>query len=178
MWQLHRNSVSCMIAANRRMPVARCRRYTDDQLRTALKESRSIFEMLPKLGLSKSGGNHRLVKLRVAKLGLDTSHLLGRYHMKGKHHDWAPKRPFKDILVENSDYTGSTHLKRRLLKEGLLKNECQICGQPPVWNGRPLVLILDHVNGHREDNRIGNLRIICRHCDSQLDTFAGRNSRR
>jgi hypothetical protein len=44
-----------------------------------------------------------------------------------------------------------------------------------VWNGRPLPLILDHVNSNRFDNRIANLRFLCANCDSQLSTRGGRN---
>lgn len=61
---------------------------------------------------------------------------------------------------------------------GLIKNICSVCGQLPEWNGKPLVLQLDHINGIFDDNRLENLRIICGHCHSQTDTFAGRNKKR
>ncbi len=38
-------------------------------------------------------------------------------------------------------------------------------------------LILDHVNGISNDNRIENLRIVCPNCNATLDTHCGRNSR-
>jgi len=43
------------------------------------------------------------------------------------------------------------------------------------WNGAPLPLILDHVNGARHDNRPNNLRYLCPNCDAQLETRGGRN---
>ena len=43
------------------------------------------------------------------------------------------------------------------------------------WNGLPLVLVLDHVNGDPEDNRRENLRLVCPNCDSQLPTYKARN---
>ena len=79
------------------------------------------------------------------------------------------KIPLSEILVENSTYS-RTHLKRRLLEENLIENKCDICGQLPEWNGKPLTLQLDHINGVSDDNRIENLRIICGHCHSQLPT--------
>jgi predicted amidophosphoribosyltransferase len=36
-------------------------------------------------------------------------------------------------------------------------------------------LILDHINGIHNDNRIENLRIVCPNCNAGLDTFAGKN---
>ena len=39
-------------------------------------------------------------------------------------------------------------------------------------------LILDHVNGVADDNRLFNLRIVCPNCNATLDTHCGRNLRR
>ena len=85
--------------------------------------------------------------------------------------------PLQTILVENCSFN-RTHLKNKLLKSGLLKNECYICGQFPVWNNKPLSLQLDHINGISNDNRIENLRILCPHCHSQTANFAGKNKSR
>jgi hypothetical protein len=127
------------------------------------------------LGLSPTGANYKGVQANFSRLGLDTSHFTGQGHLKNKHHSWTPSRPLADILIENSTYLGTTHLKARLLREGLLANCCAECGSPPLWRGRPLVLILDHKNGNRSDNRIENLRLLCPNCNSQQATFAGKN---
>ena len=54
-------------------------------------------------------------------------------------------------------------------------NTCAICHRPNEWEGRPLVLILDHTNGDSTNNNRGNLRLICPNCNSQTSTFSGRN---
>lgn len=68
-------------------------------------------------------------------------------------------------------HINSSGLKKRLLDEGLKTNQCEDCGQLPFWNGKPLVLHLDHVNGDNTDNRLANLRILCPHCHSQTSTY-------
>src|ERR671918_632900 len=44
-----------------------------------------------------------------------------------------------------------------------------------LWRGRRMGLILDHINGVRDDNRLENLRIVCPNCAATLDTHCGRN---
>lgn len=55
---------------------------------------------------------------------------------------------------------------------------CNSCGQKPFWNGKPLTLTLEHKNGVFNDHRLENLEILCGHCHSQTDTFAGRSGDR
>ena len=44
-----------------------------------------------------------------------------------------------------------------------------------MWNGKELVLILDHINGKNRDDRLDNLRWVCPNCNAQLETFGTRN---
>lgn len=60
--------------------------------------------------------------------------------------------------------------KEKLFKDKLLENKCTICGQKPVYMGKPLNLLLNHINGLYKDNRIENLRILCPCCLSQTET--------
>ncbi|MSO41100.1 MAG: hypothetical protein EXQ70_04275 [Solirubrobacterales bacterium] len=52
-----------------------------------------------------------------------------------------------------------------------------MCGQGEVWRGSRIGLILDHVNGVRDDNRLENLRIVCPNCAATLETHCGRRNR-
>lgn len=67
-------------------------------------------------------------------------------------------------------------LKQRLLKEGIKQNCCEICGISD-WNGLPVVMHLDHMDGDNTNHVLSNLRIVCPNCHSQPDTYAGRNKK-
>lgn len=153
----------------------RRRRYTDEQLAAAVRESYSYRRVLVRLGLSPTGANYQGIQRRCQALGFDTSHFTGKAHLRGKTHDWGRRRPLAEVLVRGSDYLNTSRIKRRLIKADLLANCCALCGLPPVWQGQPLVLVLDHINGIRDDHRIENLRLLCPNCNSQQKTFAGRN---
>jgi transposase-like protein len=84
-------------------------------------------------------------------------------------------KPLEEVLVEGSTYSRST-LKRRLYEAGLKRRRCELCGQGELWQEKRIGLILDHVNGVRDDNRISNLRIVCPNCAATLDTHCGRKN--
>jgi 5-methylcytosine-specific restriction endonuclease McrA len=67
--------------------------------------------------------------------------------------------------------------KLRLLRDGILKNQCSRCGIGD-WRGKPLGIHIDHINGEKNDWRLENLRMLCPNCHSQTPTFGGRNLRR
>lgn len=52
---------------------------------------------------------------------------------------------------------------------------CAICLTLPIWNGQPLTLVLDHVNGDSSDDSPENVRLVCPNCDSQLPTYKSKN---
>jgi hypothetical protein len=84
------------------------------------------------------------------------------------------KIPIEDLLVVGRHRTGRSHLKERLLGEGLKVNHCEQCGLTE-WRNRPLSMALHHVNGDGKDNRLANLELLCPNCHAQTENFAGRN---
>lgn len=54
-------------------------------------------------------------------------------------------------------------------------HKCAICGMPDHWQNKPLVFVLDHIDGNADNNARDNLRLICPNCDSQLPTFKSKN---
>lgn len=151
-------------------------RYTERQARDAVATSLSYSEVLRKLGLRAAGGNHRLLRRYVDEI----------WQIPTEHFDPARARltgfvgrgptPLEQVLVEGSGYHRGT-LKRRPFECGLKARECELCGQDESWHGRTLSLILDHINGVPDDNRLENLRIVCPNCAATLDTHCGRKNR-
>lgn len=154
------------------------RKWTDETLIEAVKRSTSVNGVFKYLGLRVGGGSHQIIKERIKALKLDTTHFTGQAWSKGMTLKGHPVHPLDEILIINSTYQNTVHLKTRLLKESRIINKCAECGCEPVWRGKQLVLRLDHINGKRNDNRIENLRLLCPNCDSQQPTFCGRNIRK
>lgn len=154
------------------------RKYTEEEFINAFNQSITFRELLSKLGLRQCGGNYRTIKSYIKKLQLDMSHFMGQAHMKNKTHNNLPLKPLKEILIDGCQYN-TTKLKKRLLDAGFLEKKCYMegCFITELWNSKPIVLRLDHINGKYDDNRIENLRLLCPNCDSQTDTYCGKNKR-
>ena len=94
------------------------KKFTDEELRKAVKENHSIAGVLRQLKLKPyGGGNYKTIHRKVAELDLETSHWRGQGHLKGETHNWTKSIPLEKILVENSTYTNIAYLKKRLVKD-------------------------------------------------------------
>jgi HNH endonuclease len=148
-------------------------RYSEEEARAAVAAARSYFDAMVRLGVRPAGGNYATLKKYLALWGISTDHF-----------DWGgarpPRReaiPLDEVLVEGSTYERK-RLKRRLVEAGLKEPRCEMCGQGETWRGLRMGLVLDHVNGVWNDNRLENLRFLCPNCNATLDTHCGRKNRR
>ncbi len=144
------------------------RKWSDSQLREAVRKSVSYSQILREIGLSTSPGNFKTIQKYITALGIDISHLKGKGHGTSK---LKNARELHEYLVEGGPQIGSSILKKKLLRANVLKSECDECGNTGSWNGKPLCLQLDHKDGNPSNNSITNLRILCPNCHSQTDTF-------
>lgn len=147
-----------------------------EELQELFDTTNSLSAILRAVGLSETcPHNRKLLKKRLEDELDGTKHELNK----------TTTNPFYngvDHLLNDDDYfcigdkrRSGTHIRTRLLKYKDWKDECSECKIPSVWNGKPLSLQVDHINGNPFDNTLTNLRFLCPNCHSQTDTFGSKN---
>lgn len=151
--------------------------WTEKELKDAVRSSVSVRQVIKKLRLIPAGGNYKQVKRYIELYHIPTNHFTGRSWNKGMRGIGSPRKKLSEILVLESDFQ-SYKLKKRLLRAGIKKEACELCG----WSKRSvdgrIPVELDHVNGNRMDNRLENLRIVCPNCHSLQLTHRSLNRKK
>ena len=140
--------------------------YSNEEFIEIVKSSTSYAECMRKLGYkSISNDSVKVLKRRINELNLSTEHFINAIH--------NIKRTNDNVFCKDS--TADQKTLRKFYQRIVPQTKCTICSQELFWNNKPLVLILDHINGNNRDNRLENLRWVCPNCNSQLDTTNARN---
>ena len=150
-----------------------------EEFKKLIATSKNKSHALQRLGLIPAGSNPITLTRRIKEEGIDCTHFeqnnrIARAKLLKRHA--FQLIPLKYVLVINSN-CHSSHLRDRLIKEGVLQNRCANCKLGAMWDNKPLTLILDHINGVHTDNRKENLRLLCPNCNSQTNTFGSKNDK-
>ena len=147
-------------------------RTSDKEFENLLKQAHTWKELALLMGYkTASGGTINTIQRRAKRLNLDTSHFTSYSQHTNKH------IPDEELFTKESNVAQTT-VRRRMLQDETVPYRCAICDLGQIWNGKPLTLRLDHINGNNRDNRRENLRWVCPNCDSQLPTYSGKNAYR
>jgi hypothetical protein len=154
------------------------RKYTPEILAQAAANSTSVAAVLRHLGLAPTGGAHAHISRMLKRHGIDTSHFTGQGWLKGRR--LPPKHPPEHYLRVHPTDSGRVNCKRlrRALVEVGRPYRCEGCDNVGEWQGAPLTLHVDHIDGDYRDCRAQNLRFLCPNCHAQTATYAGRNKNR
>ena len=151
-------------------------KHTKEILEEKIKSSESWADVCRKLNIKPNTGSQYHIRNRAKKYGIDHSHFLGQSWRRNK--NFGPKRNI-DLFLVLSDklQITSDKLKKRLIKEGIKEHRCEKCSRNE-WEGQPIPIELDHINGNNKDNKIEKLRILCPNCHAQTDTYCGKNKKK
>jgi hypothetical protein len=151
--------------------------YTRELLTEAAAASNSFAGVVRLLHLRQAGGTQAHIARRIRAFGIDTSHFTGQAHARGQR---RPRICADQLLVPRPAHSRRVpgQRLRQALRELGRPDTCAGCGIGPAWQGRPLSLEVDHVNGDWCDNRPENLRILCPNCHATTETYCGRNKGR
>lgn len=114
--------------------------------------------------------------VNCGKIFYPAKNVTGKYCSNKCQMEYQSKLKYLNYLQQPEKYEGQSNMawvKKHILKDQ--NNKCAICGCKNTWNDKPLIFILDHIDGHANNNIRSNLRLVCPNCDSQLDTYKRRN---
>lgn len=150
-------------------------KYSDFDLEVAVAKSFNFCEVCRNLGIKNTGGNsYERVRNRIKSLGLNTSHFSGQRFFSLKNPRFINRKTVEQILTPFCENRRNHKILKRALIEIGVKYSCSICGISE-WNGRPMTLDIDHINGDWSNCERDNLRFLCPNCHRQTPTYSGKN---
>lgn len=146
-----------------------------DELQKALDTLNSIVAVCESFGINPYNGSSKPLRDRITSGEFDLTQFENNRTQHRKHIMYVLTKSNKveAQFTENSP-TARKDIKSHIIKNGLIPYSCKECNNDGTYNGKPLSLQLEHINGVNNDNRLENLCFLCPNCHSQTDTYAGK----
>lgn len=147
---------------------------SDEDFTSLIRNSSNKAEVLFKLGYSVEGNSwgYTLLHKRMEDLNLTGNDFKGKSGLKSG--GIKKIKDYENVLCENSTHNRSV-VRRYIFNNNIIPYVCSKCGNTGEWQGKPLSLQLDHINGNCTDHRVENLRWLCPNCHSQTSTHGSKN---
>ena len=106
----------------------------------------------------------------MKKMGIEYA---GQKAKKGQYKGGTEYKP-ATYYIENNIPINSHKLKKKLIRDGLKEEKCELCGIR-MWYDRKIPLELHHKNNNHLDNCLENLMILCPNCHAIMGNNSGAN---
>lgn len=132
-----------------------------DKLKSLCNTEESIHKVIIGMGKSPTSASYKKANKLFSKHGITPPNYV---------QDTKPKVGIENYFVPNAR-RNNQRTKRLLIEFHEFLDECSECGLGSVWNGKPITLQLDHIDGDNLNNLVSNLRILCPNCHTQTPTY-------
>jgi Zn finger protein HypA/HybF involved in hydrogenase expression len=139
-----------------------------EYLRQIIHSSKNKKEILEHFGISARGRNYDTLKKIAEEHNIQLSHLSETNTISNHRQEIVDFDEYVKITKSNSS------IKKFIIRNNIIEYQCSCCGIGNEYNGKKLILQLEHIDGNHKNNNLSNLTFLCPNCHSQTSTFAGR----
>lgn len=94
---------------------------------------------------------------------------------KGTSKPNSAKIPIEEIIFKGKHpQYQSNKLRIRLIEENFFERKCYRCLNT-LWQGVPIPLELEHIDGNSSNHLFDNLTLLCPNCHALTDSYRGKN---
>lgn len=149
-------------------------KYSVEDVKEAVKKSKSLANVLRLIGLKAKGGNYSTINKFISDNGIDITHFTGKIHNVGEDYKRINQIIPINLFLVDGLKVSSSGLRIRLIKEGIKQHCCENCNLTE-WLGNKILLELHHIDGNHFNNELSNIQLLCPNCHANTPNYRGNN---